>query len=129
MSNDNVSPEDQAAISEVARSVMQQLAAGRSAEDVARELQTNNGWQKSTADALVEHVQQDWRQIEAAPLANAGIYLQMKYPEMQPAGSVPTLQTINGIGTGFYGSRDLDRPPEVTSRPSVSASCSFPSSP
>ena len=107
MSNDGVSPEDQAAINEVARSVMQQLAAGRSPEDVARELNVN-GWQKSTADALVEHVQQDWRQIEAAPLANAGIYLQMKYPEMRPAGSVPGLFTVNGIGTGFYGSRDLD---------------------
>ena len=69
---------------------MQQLAAGRSAEDVARELQVN-GWQRSTAEGLVEHVQQEWRQIEAAPLANAGIYLQMKYPEMRPVGSVPTL--------------------------------------
>ena len=110
MSNDGVSPEDQAAVSDVARGVMQQLAAGRSAEDVARDLCVNNGFQKSTADALVEHVQQDWRQIEAAPQANAGIYLQMKYPEMRPAGSPPALQTVNGIGTGFYGSRDLDRP-------------------
>ena len=109
MSNDNVSPEDQSAINEVARRVMQQLAAGRSAEEVARELHLN-GWQKSTADALVEHVQQDWRQIEAAPLANAGLYLQMKYPEMRPIGSVPSLFSMHGIGTAFYGSRDPDRP-------------------
>ena len=34
----------------------------------------------------------------------------MKYPEMQPAGSVPMLYSVHGIGTGFYGSRDLDRP-------------------
>ena len=79
------------------------------AEEVARELHLS-GWQKLTADALVEHVQQDWRQIEAAPLANAGLYLQMKYPEMRPAGSVPTLHSMHGIGTGFYGSRDPDRP-------------------
>jgi hypothetical protein len=109
MSNDNVPPEDQAAFNEVARSVMRKLAAGRSAEDVARELHAG-GWQKSTADALVEHVQEGWRQVEAAPLANAGIYLPMKFPEMRPVGSVPTLHTVNGIGTGFYGSRDADRP-------------------
>ena len=109
MSNDGISPEDQAAVSEVARGVMQKLAAGRSAEDVAREL-CLDGWQKSTADGLVEHVQQDWRRIEAAPQANAALYLQMKYPEMRPVGSVPTLQTVHGIGTTFYGSRDLDRP-------------------
>ncbi len=109
MSNDGLSPEDQAAIGEVARGVMRQLAAGRSPEDVARELQVN-GWQKSTADALVEHVLEDWRRIEAAPQANAVLYLQMKYPEMQPAGSVPMLYSVHGIGTGFYGSRDLDRP-------------------
>lgn len=112
MSNDGVSPEDQAAISAVARSVMQQLAAGRSAEEVARELQMN-GWQKSTADALVEHVLQDWQRIEAAPQANAVLYLQMKYPEMKPAGSAPALHTVNGIGTMFYGSRDLDRPTDT----------------
>ena len=108
MSNDGVSPDDQAAIAEVARSIMRQFAAGQSAEEIAREL-CMNGWQKSTADGLVEHVQQDWRQIEAAPLANAAIYLQTKYPEMQPVRSPPTLQTVHGIGTGFYGSRDLDR--------------------
>jgi tetratricopeptide (TPR) repeat protein len=108
MSNDGVSPEDQAAISQVARSVMQKLAAGQSAEDIARELHTG-GWQKSTADGLVEHVEEDWRKIEAAPLANAGLYLQMKYPEMKPVGAAPTLQTVHGIGTCFYGARDHDR--------------------
>ena len=111
MSTDDVSPEDQAAINEVARSVMQQLAAGRSAEDVARDLQTN-GWQRSTADALVEHIRQDWRQIEAAPQANAGLYLQMKYPEMKPVGAAPRCFNVHGIGTGFYGSRDLDHATE-----------------
>jgi hypothetical protein len=33
----------------------------------------------------------------------------MKYPEMKPAGSTPTLFAVNGVGTQLYGSRDLDR--------------------
>jgi tetratricopeptide (TPR) repeat protein len=109
MSNDDIAPEDQAAISQVARSVMQKLAAGQTADEVIREL-CAEGWQKSTAAGLVEHVSEDWRKIEAEPLAHAGIYLQMKYPQMKPVGSAPTLQTVHGCGTGFYGSRDFDRP-------------------
>ena len=34
----------------------------------------------------------------------------MKYPEMRPAESLPTLFTVHGIGTGLYGSRDVDGP-------------------
>ena len=66
MSSDGDSPENQEAIHEIARDVMRQLAAGRTAAEVARDLHLN-GLQKATADALVEHVQQDWRQILAAP--------------------------------------------------------------
>jgi len=86
---------------------MQKLAAGRSAEEVARELHVS-GWQKATADAFVERIQQDWQQIEAAPQANAGIYLQIKYPEMRPVSSMPSMFSVHGIGTVFYGSRDLE---------------------
>ena len=45
--------------------VMQQIAAGRSVEDVSRELQMT-GLAKPTCDALVEHAQQRWQEIRRA---------------------------------------------------------------
>jgi hypothetical protein len=107
MSDDALSREDQAIMQRLMEGAMQQLAAGRGAEEVARDLQTN-GLAKATCDALVEHLQQRWREIAAAPQANAEIYFRTKYPEMRPVRSAPWLFNVHGIGAAFYGDRDRD---------------------
>ena len=86
---------------------MRQLAAGSSAEDVSRELQAT-GLAKSTADGLVEHAQQIWTELAAAPQSNYMLYFSTKYPEMRPVRSRPTLFTVHGIGAGLYNRRDHD---------------------
>jgi hypothetical protein len=109
MSDDAVSREDQAIIQQLMDGAMQRLAAGRAAEEVSRELQSG-GLAKSTCDAMVEHLQQRWREIAAAPQANAEVYFRTKYPEMRPVRSTPWLFNVHGIGAGFYGERDRDPP-------------------
>jgi hypothetical protein len=107
MSDDAFAREDQAILQQLMQGAMQQLAAGRAANDVSRDLQTK-GLAKATCDALVEHLQQCWRKIAAAPQANAEIYFRTKYPEMRPVRSAPWLFNVHGIGAGFYGERDRD---------------------
>jgi hypothetical protein len=86
---------------------MQQIAAGRATEDVSRELQMT-GLARSTCDGLVDHAQQRWQEIAAAPQANAELYFRTKYPEMRPVRSAPWLFTVHGIGAGLYNERDRD---------------------
>ncbi len=105
--SDAASRDDQAAIEQLAVAAMRQLAAGSSAEDVSRELQST-GLAKSTADGLVEHAQQTWTELAAAPQANYALYFSTKYPEMRPVRSRPTLLTVHGIGAGLYNRRDHD---------------------
>ncbi len=107
MSDDAAAREDQAIIQRISERAMQQLAAGRSAEEVSRDVQAH-GLAKATCDALVEHLQQRWRQIAAAPQANAEVYFRTKYPQLRPVRSAPWLFNIHGIGAGFYNERDRD---------------------
>jgi hypothetical protein len=107
MSDDATTREDQAAIERLTQGAMRQLAAGRSADDVSLDLQAT-GLAKSTCDALVEHVQQRWREIAAAPQANAEAYFRTKYPEMRPVRSTPWLFNVHGVGAGMYNERDRD---------------------
>jgi hypothetical protein len=109
MSDTLVSREDEAAVQQLTQSVMQQIAAGRAIEDISRELQMT-GLAKSTCDGLVEHAQQRWREIAAAPQANAEVYFRTKYPEMRPVRSAPWLFTVHGIGAMMYNERDRDPP-------------------
>jgi tetratricopeptide (TPR) repeat protein len=45
---------------------------------------------------------------DRAPGNDEPLDLNARFPEMRPMGSVPTLQTVNGIGLGIYGRRDFD---------------------
>ena len=107
MSDDVTTREDQAVIERLTQGAMQQLAAGRAAEEVSSDLQAT-GLAKSTCDALVEHLQQRWREIAAAPQANAEAYFRTKYPEMRPVRSAPWLFNVHGLGAGLYNERDRD---------------------
>ncbi len=66
------------------------------------------GLAKSTCDALVEHLAKRWREIAAAPQANAEVYFRAKYPEMRPVRSAPWLFNVHGVGAGMYNERDRD---------------------
>jgi hypothetical protein len=107
MSGNAVSSDDQAAVEQLTQGVMQQIAAGRAAEDISLELQMT-GLAKSTCDGLIEHAQQRWQEIAAAPQANAELYFRTKYPEMRPVTSAPWLFTVHGIGAMMYNERDRD---------------------
>jgi hypothetical protein len=107
MSANAVSNEDQAAVEQLTQSVMQQIAAGRTIEEVSNELQMT-GLARSTCDGLVEHAAERWREISAAPQANADLYFRTKYPEMRPVRAVPWLFTMHGVGAMMYNERDRD---------------------
>lgn len=107
MSDATTTREDQALIERLTQGAMQQLAAGRAAEEVSRDLQAT-GLAKTTCDALVQHLAERWREIAAAPQANAEAYFRTKYPEMRPVRSAPWLFNVHGLGAGLYNERDRD---------------------
>jgi tetratricopeptide (TPR) repeat protein len=107
MAEEESSKQDQEAIDQWARAVLAQFASGRTAEDIVRDLNAS-GWPRDGAEQFVAQMESQWREIEASPSARASLYLQLRFPDMRPIKSLPSLTTINGIGAGLYGARDND---------------------
>jgi hypothetical protein len=99
MTYENLADAEQKSMRHLARAVLDQLASGRSAEDIVREMHAN-GW---TPDEAREFVQK--MSDEAAKSAQP---LNVRFPDMTPVRRQPSLFTINGCGTGLYGARDKD---------------------
>jgi tetratricopeptide (TPR) repeat protein len=107
MSEEPLSKQQREELEQLARAVIGQLAAGRSAQELVRDLNVA-GWAREDAEQFVEQMQEQWREIEQSPDAQAAFYLQARFPDMRPADRLPSLFTFNGIGTMMYGARDWD---------------------
>ncbi len=83
----------------LARTVVDQLAAGRPADEIVRELQ-NNGWEHDHATEFVSRIAENQGDFADT--------LELRFPDLKRTTSSPPLATINGFGTGFYGARDHD---------------------
>lgn len=107
MSDDGLSKKEQEALQQTAQVVQQQLAEGRSAEDVARDLEAN-GWFRNDAVEFVAQMERQWQEMAESPEAQSDFYFQSRFPEMRPIRSAPELATINGFGASLSGARDHD---------------------
>lgn len=94
-------------LNELAASIAKDLKAGQAPEDIIQEL-VDSGWTRENAAALVSDIQARLKQ-----LAEDGIDLSARFPDMTPVSGFPPLFTLNGCGVGIYGARDHD--PETNS--------------
>ena len=99
MSYENLADSEQKSMRHLARAVLDQLTAGRSPEDVIRELQ-GNGWPLEEAREFVGKLDEQRESFSRQ--------LEIRFPEMKPVRRQPALFTVNGIGTGMYGARGKD---------------------
>ncbi len=96
---EDLSSSEEKSIRHLARAVMDQLANGRAADDIVRELH-GNGWPIDEAQEFVEKLSQ---QSESSAES-----LEVRFPDLKPISFQPALFRINGIGLGLYGARDRD---------------------
>ena len=92
-------PRAKTSLCAISRTVLEQLSAGRSTDDIVRELH-GNGWELEEAREFVAKLHEH-RDTFAQRL-------ELRDPDLRPMRRQPVLFTINGIGAGLYGARDRD---------------------